>query len=75
MTRKMDMEYFLGLQVMFIKEITLLIKEMVMDKCIGRMEASLKVTGVREFNMVWEKFMFQMKDGRREFSKIMCWFL
>ena len=45
MIRNRVMEFSLGLQVIFIKAITMKIQEMVMDKCIGAMAVYIKAAG------------------------------
>ena len=52
MTRNGGMEYSNGLVGMFIREIMSLICVMVMERCIGKMEAITKEIGPMESSMV-----------------------
>ena len=60
-------EYLLGIQVMFIKVITLKTFEMGMEKCIGMMAQYTKETGSVETNKEKEYFIYQMVESRKEF--------
>lgn len=42
-----------------------------MDKCIGVMEATIRESGIKEYNMGKGKFLFLEKAGKKVFSKIM----
>lgn len=55
MIKNMDMEYKPGKVVTFTKETILKMKEMVMDKCFGQMEAIIKEIGSMESNMELDK--------------------
>lgn len=43
---------------------------MVSDKCIGSMEAIIKVNGQMEFRMDRAKFISQLKASRKDFLRI-----
>ena len=61
MTKNLDMEYLLGAAGIFAKEITKMIVEMDMDKCIGQMVVITKVSGRMEFNMELGKYSYPKK--------------
>ncbi len=51
-----------GLVEIHTKEIMKMTLEMGLGKCIGQMEASIKVNGKTEFSMEWDKYMSQAKE-------------
>lgn len=53
--RKMVTAFLIGKVVIYTKEITRMMKEMGMEKCIGLMDLFIKVNGKEESNMEWEK--------------------
>ena len=55
------MGYLLGQVEMFTKVIMMLIWDMVFGKCIGMVEAFIKVNGSKDFNMVRDRYMCQAK--------------
>ena len=67
----MDMAFFLGLQVIYIKEIMRLIFGQDMGRCTGKMAVITKDTGIKESSMVKEIFLYQDKVIKREYSRIM----
>lgn len=71
MIKKMGMEYLHGLQEMYIKEIINQMLEMDMDKCIGVMEVIIKGNGEVEYKMEMGKYIYQEKDTKKEYFKIM----
>ena len=71
MIKKMDMEYLHGLQEMYIKEIINQMLEMDMDKCIGVMVVIIKGNGEVEYKMEMGKYIYQEKDTKKEYFKIM----
>lgn len=44
-------------------------------KCIGLMEASIKVHGRMGFNMVKVKYTLQDKEQKKAYFNRMCWLL
>lgn len=54
------------------KEIINQMYEMDMDKCIGAMVASIKVSGKMGYKMEKGKFMCLAKGSKKEYFKIMC---
>ena len=43
------------------------------EKCIGKMEVSIKANGLREYNMERARFMFPGKAIKKDYLKIMFW--
>lgn len=56
-----------------IKGTTMKIWEVGTEKCIGKMEVSIKANGLREYNMERARFMFPGKAIKKDYLKIMFW--
>jgi hypothetical protein len=52
------MDKYIFLAEIFIKEISLKIKDKLMEKCFGQMDLFLKVNGNKEFRMVKGNYIF-----------------
>ncbi len=70
MIRNVGTEYSHGQLVMYIRVITKQMSEMGMGKCIGMMEAFIKGIGIMEYNMDKAKYLFQAKDIKKGYSRI-----
>lgn len=68
-TKNLVLELLHGHLEMYIKGITREKSEMGMDKCFGAMVLITKDNGKMGFNMEKEKYMFQVKEQKRELSK------
>lgn len=71
MIKSMGLEFSLGQVAMFIKENIRKMREMVMEKWCGLMEAHIKVNGVEEFNMAKVKWYSQRAKLKKGFLNIM----
>lgn len=56
----------------FTKEITLMMKDTVMEKCTGLMGVSIKANGRKAFNMGTERCISLMDLRRLEYLRTMC---
>ena len=71
MIKNMVKASILGQVVTFTKEILSKMKDKVMVKCCGLMEACMKVNGLKEYNMDKVELYFQMVLIKKDFLKIM----
>ena len=72
-TRNMDMASFHGLQEMSTKATIAKISETGTERCFGAMEATIRDSGLGEYNMEKECFMCLGKDLRKANSKTTFW--
>lgn len=62
MIKNMDMVYSIGKVGIYLKAIIKKMREMGMEKCIGRMVQFIKVTGSQEYSMDLGNLYFQMEQ-------------
>lgn len=70
MIKNVGTEYSHGQLEMYIRVTTKQMSEMGMGKCIGMMEAFIKVIGIMEFSMDKVKYLCQAKDIKKGYSRI-----
>lgn len=70
--KSMATAYLLGLVAMYIREIIKSSFETTSDRCIGVMVVITKDNGWMVFSMEKESYMFQTKELRKVFLRIIC---